>query len=166
MVVIMEDNVIIPKMYELAKLINYQANDISYLKKAMYCQRLHNLEDGKNRKKYTNDSLATLGDAVLKLILSEYFFDKGYDKAEITKEKEKIENGSALSDLCSKSKIIKYAYNNTSFFDDAPQNNQVAHPDHDPYIEAIIAAIYKDKGFDYCKNWVIEFFTKNNCPLD
>ena len=159
----MDEKKIIEKMYELAKSINYEFDDISFLKQAMHCQIIHKSGDGKNRKNYTNDSLATLGDAVLKLILSEYLFDKDYDKAKITKEKEKIENGSTLFDLCNKSKIIKYAYNNTNFFDNAPQNNQVAHPEHDPYIEAIIAAIYKDKGLEYCRNWVISFFNKYNC---
>ena len=162
----MEEKDIIAKMYELANLIDYDFNDISFLKEAMHCQIIHKSGDGKNRKNYTNDSLATLGDAVLKLILSEYLFDKDYDKAKITKEKEKIENGSTLFNLCNKSGIIKYAYNDKYFFDDAPQNNQVAHPEHDPYIEAIIAAIYKDKGFDYCKNWIISFFKKNNCLPD
>ena len=162
----MEDKIIIPKMYELATLIDYEVSDISLLKQAMHCQIIHKSGDGKNRKNYTNDSLATLGDAVLKLILTEYLFDKGYDKAKITKEKEKIETGSTLFDLCNKSKIIKYAYNDTNFFDNAQQNNQVAHPEHDPYIEAIIAAIYKDKGLEYCRNWVIEFFRINNCLPD
>ena len=162
----MEEKVINDKMIELAKMIDYDVKNMKYLKQAMHCQIIHKLKDGKNRKNYTNDSLATLGDAVLKLILTEYLFDKGYDKAEITKEKEKIENGSTLFDLCNKSKIIEYAYNDTSFFDNAPQNNLVAHPEHDPYIEAIIAAIYKDKGLKYCRSWVIEFFRINNCLPD
>ena len=159
----MEKEFIENKMKELAKLINYEVNDISFIKKAMYCTKLSNQkDDGKNRKNYTNDSLATLGDAVLKLILSEYFFDQGYDKDEITKEKERLEKGSALFDLCDKSKIIKYAYNDTFFYNDAPKHNKKPHPKHDPYIEAIIAAIYKDKGLEYCRNWVIEFFKINN----
>jgi len=77
---------ILQKMQNLAKLIKYSYNDLSYLSKAMYCQITHNDNDGKNRKNYTNDSFATLGDAILKFILTEYLFDKGYDKAAISKK--------------------------------------------------------------------------------
>lgn len=163
----MEDNVIIPKMYELAKLINYQANDISYLKKAMYCQKLPNPEDGKNRGNYTNDSLATLGDAILKFILTEYLFCKYNDKAKITQKRIEFENNDTLYRFCNEYGIIDYAYHDENFYNVAPKHNQVPNPsDHSPYIEAIIAAIYLDRGMKYCKDWVIKFFKKNNCQLD
>lgn len=162
----MEEKIIIPKMIELAKLINYEPNDISYLQKAMHCQIIHKYGDGKNRKNYTNDSFATLGDAILKFVLSEYLFDKGCDKAEITQKKQTLEDNSTLFNLCIKSGIYRYAYNDFYFSADAPKENQVYHSAHDVYIEAIIAAIYKDKGFDYCKKWVISFFQSYGVLFD
>ena len=144
----MEEKIIIHKMIELAKLINYEFNDISFLQKAMHCQIIHKNGDGKNRKNYTNDSFATLGDAILKCILTEHLLDKGYDKAEITQEKQTLEGNSTLYTLCNNSGIFKYAYNDLCFSDDALSNNQVYHSNHDVYIEAIIAAVYKDKGFN------------------
>ena len=111
----------------------------------MYCQRIHSSGDGKNRRNYTNDSLATLGDSLLKFILTEYLFDNNYDKADITQKKQQLED------------------NNTLYFsDEAPLENQVYHSKQDVYIEAIIAAIYKDKGIEYCKNWTISFFKQHN----
>ena len=166
MVIKMEEKFIEDKMFELAKLIDYVPVDISFLKNAMHCQIIHKPGDGKNRRNYTNDSLATLGDAVLKLILTDYLFDEGMDKAEITKIKQTIENNDKLFGLRNESNILCYAYNDVYFFDEAPQENKVAHTKHEKYIEAIIAAIYKDKGFAYCKDWVIEFFTKNNYLTD
>ena len=159
----MENEIIIPKMQELAKLINYEPNNISFLQKAMHCQLIPH-ENG--NKSYTNDSYATLGDAILKFVLTEYLFDKGYDKAEITQKKQTLENNNTLFDLCNKSGIFKYAYNDLYFSDKAPLENQVYHSKHDVYIEAIIAAIYKDKGIDYCKKWIISFFKQYNISFD
>ena len=157
----MEEKIIIDKMHELAKLINYETNDISYLKKAMYCQPLDD-----KKEEYSDESLATLGDAVLKLILTEYLYDKKYNKAEITNTKQKIEDNNSLFELCNRYGVYNYAYNDLYFFTEAPLEKQLPHPQHDFYIEAIIGAIYKDKGFEYCKNWTMKFFSKNNCLPD
>ncbi|MDE7439107.1 MAG: hypothetical protein K2N23_01175 [Clostridia bacterium] len=157
----LEKNVIVSKMHELAVLIDYVPNDITYLAKAMHCQIIHNLGDGKNRKNYTNDSLATLGDSLLKFILTEYLFDIGCDKAEITTKKQQLEDNATLYNLCVDSGIFRYAYNDLCFSDEAPLENQVYHSKHDVYIEAIIAAIYKDKGIAYCKNWTIQFLQRH-----
>ena len=154
----MEEKFIIDKMYELAKLIDYEPVDITFLKEAMHCQIVHKTDDGKNRKNYTNDSYATLGDAILKFILTEYLFDKGFDKAEITIRKQSFEDNDTLFDLCNDSGIFQYAYNDFYFSSTAPQECKVYHSKHDVYIEAIIAAIYKDRGLDYCKKWVVSFF--------
>ena len=154
MEITMNEDLINQKMKELAERIGYEFNDLSHLKKAMYCQIIHKPEDGKNRKNYTNDSYATLGDAVLKLILTENFFDKNYDKGKITLKKQELEKNKSLYDICEKYNIFTYAYNDDNFFNQAPKHNKVPHPKHDIYVEAIIAAIYKDKGIDYCKKWV------------
>lgn len=157
----LEKNEIVSKMNDLAQLIGYEPNDISFLAKAMHCQIIHSFGDGKNRKNYTNDSLATLGDSLLKFILTEYLFDNGYDKAEITTKKQQLEDNTSLYNLCNDSGIFRYAYNDLYFSDNAPLENQVYHSKHDVYIEAIIAAIYKDKGIEYCKNWTIKFLQQH-----
>lgn len=162
----MEKSIIEEKMIELSRLINYDYNDISYLKDAMHCQIFHKDGDGKNRKNYTNDGYATLGDAVLKLVLTEYLYDKEYDKAEITSIKQKFEKNSTLFDLCTESGVFKYAYNDLYFAECAPSKNRVFHSTHDVYIEAIIAAIYKDKGLNYCRDWIFSFFKKYNIIFD
>lgn len=156
----MEEALIKNKMLELARLINYEPNDISFLEKAMHCQIIHSEFDGKNRKNYTNDSLSTLGDSILKFVLADFLYDKGYDKFLITKMKEEIENNDFLYNLCISKGIINYAYNDKYLFPEAPLECQVYHAKHDVYIEAIIAAIYKDRGLEYCRQWIISFFEK------
>lgn len=158
----MEDKIITAKMEELAKRIDYEFHNISFLKEAMHCQKIQNIGDGKNRKNYTNDPYATLGDAILKFVLTEDLFDKGFDKAKITQIKEIFESNSILSCLRDQSGILKYAYNNSYFFYDAPEENKLHSSEHDVYIEAIIAAIYKDRGMDYCKKWIRSFFLRYN----
>ena len=162
----MEKSFIETKMIELSKLINYTYNDLSCLENAMHCQIIHKDGDGKNRKNYTNDRYATLGDSILKFILTEYLFNKGFDKADITQKKQTLEDNTTLFNLCNESGIFKYAYNDFYFSENAPRENKVFHSTHDVYIEAIIAAIYQDKGFDYCKKWVVAFFQKHKILFD
>ncbi|MCH5142442.1 MAG: hypothetical protein J1G07_01840 [Clostridiales bacterium] len=157
----MDDKIIVEKMHELAKKIDYEITDLLWLKKAMYCKPLDD-----KKQEYADESLATLGDTVLKLILTESLYNKGSNKAEITNKKQKMEDNNTLFKLCNKYGIYKYAYNDTYIFTEAPLEKQLPHPQHDFYIEAVIGAIYKDKGLEYCRNWVINFFNKNNCLPD
>lgn len=150
------------KMKELAKKLNYEYENIKYLKEAMHCQKKANNGDGENRKNYTNSAISTLGDSVLKMILTEYFYDSCDDAGKITDKRKEEENNKKLFDLCIELEIYRFAYKDKYFYDDSPKNDRVARPKHDIYIEAIIGAIYKDKGLEYCKKWTIEFLQNNN----
>jgi dsRNA-specific ribonuclease len=137
------------RMRRLAERIGYEYHDLSYLKEAMRCVK----EEGKND--YTNDAMATLGDAVMKLIWSEYFFDKGLDKDEITVRKAALEQNATLRKISDERGIARFAYNDEFFADEAPDNRKLPYGKHDIYVEAIIAAIYKDRGLDYVRQWLI-----------
>lgn len=137
------------RMRRLAEQIGYEYHDLSYLKEAMRCVK----EEGKND--YTNDAMATLGDAVMKLIWSEYFFDKGLDKDEITVRKAALEQNATLRKISDEKGIARFAYNDEFFADEAPENRKLPYGKHDIYVEAIIAAIYKDRGLDYVRQWLI-----------
>ena len=77
---------ILARMAELAGALDYSYNSLEHLARAMYCKK----EQG--HRNYTNDAMATLGDAVLKLVWSEHFFEKGLDKDEITAQKTNLVN--------------------------------------------------------------------------
>jgi len=143
---------ILKKMEELAGRLGYDFHDLSYLAQAMYCEK----EPGNFN--YTNDAMATVGDAVLKLIWCELFFSMGLDKDEITARKANMENNRTLKNLCDAVEAHKFAYNDRYFADEAPPRYALPHYDHDFYIEAIIAAIYKDRGLRYTRKWVIAFW--------
>ncbi|MBQ3482636.1 MAG: hypothetical protein IJA78_00490 [Clostridia bacterium] len=143
------------KMQALAKLLGVAVRDTSHLAQAMYCER-------QGRDNYTNDAMATLGDAVLKLIWSEYFFDKGFDKDQISAHKADMENNATLKRLCEKIGIYDYAYNDLYFGDEAlPHSYGPRRPEHDFYLEAVIAAIYRDQGLAYTRDWVLNFWQKH-----
>lgn len=148
------------RMQELADILGYVPRDPSYLAKAMYCQK----EEGKND--YTNDAMATLGDAALKLIWSEHFFAMGLDKDEISRRKIPLERNSTLKGLCDRVGIYPYAYNDDYFASEAPTTRRLPYGAHDFYLEAIIAAVYLDRGLEYTRQWVLSFWKKYaNLPI-
>lgn len=146
---------ILARMEELAGRLDYDFHDLSYLAQAMYCER----EEG--RFNYTNDAMATVGDAVMKLIWSELFYSMGLDKDEITRRKADMENNRTLKNLCDTVEAHKFAYNDRYFATEAPKNRPLPHYDHDFYMEAIAAAIYQDRGLAYTREWAIRFFEKH-----
>lgn len=150
------------KMQELAGKLGYEYSDLHWLKNAMCANKVGNIDDGKHRKNYENDALATLGDSVLKFILTDFFYKKKQDKQYITEEKKKIESNEVLFRVFNDLGFYKYAYKDDCFYEDALKENHVSNSKHNQYMEAIIGAIYKDKGIEYAKEWVLSFFRKNN----
>ena len=143
------------RMQELADILDYTPHDLSYLARAMYCQK----EQGRND--YTNDAMATLGDAVLKLVWSEHFFLEGLDKDEISRRKVPLERNATLKAMCDKVGIYPFAYNDSYFANEAPKTRRLPYGSHDFYLEAIIAAISLDRGLDYTREWVLKFWKKH-----
>ena len=92
-----------------------------------------------------NTALATVGDAILKAILSDYFFSSNCEarKGEITKNKEKLENNNVVYEVMERFDLKQYTYNDYAFSTDPQKDHQkVGDSKHNQYIEAIVAAIY------------------------
>ena len=107
-----------------------------------------------SNKEYFNGSLATLGDSVLKMIITEKLYLEGKDRGSITASKSRIESNKNLHFKTLELNIPSFAYNDQYFFDEAPKYLQLPNPGHDIYIEAIVGAIYLDRGLEYCKEWI------------
>ena len=138
------------KMEELSKKIEYEFKDISLLKKAMDSTKIQ------EKKEHSNQCLATVGDAVLKLLISDYLFyiDKISTKGELTEKKKELENNKVLYKIVTNEEIINFAFNDKHFYSkENPQHEKVASSKHDSYIEAIIGAIFYDGGFEKTKIW-------------
>ena len=135
---------------KLAKNLKYDFDNISHLCAALYCQKFPATED-----KYTNSAIALVGDNVLKLSLSHKFYAEMADKEFINNKKETYEKNETLKKVCDKLNIYRHAFNNENFYsDDLPDHKKLPHPEHDPYVEAVIGAIYLDRGFNYANKWI------------
>ena len=54
--------------------------------------------------------------------------------------------------------LKKYTYNDYAFYTDPQKDHErVGDSKHNQYVEAIVAAIYYDRGFDKTKEWVLDY---------
>ena len=153
------------EMHELEKKLGHKFNDISLLAEAMKSQKLEKLpEDGDNQKEYSNESLAFLGDTIIKFLIAEflYKYEAGEDKrkGKLTELKARLENNKIFNSIMTEEKLILYSYHDKHFnMDNPPDHERVVSKEHDPYIESIAAAIYMDGGWEsvttWFKNWLL-----------
>jgi dsRNA-specific ribonuclease len=149
------------EMKEFELILHYHFNEIEWLSKAMKSVLLPKKEtDGKNHKEYSNEGLATVGDTIIKSVIADKLYRDGLTtKGSITDAKKDLENNETMHNVMINEEWINYAYNNDYFImDNPPQENMVVSKEHDPYIEAIVAAIYYDSGnYDTTKRWILKF---------
>ena len=103
------------QMYLLAKHINIGFDNIDWLKKAMNSTPLPKRpDDGKNKiTDCENTALATVGDAILKAILSDYFYETDVSdvrKGDITKKKELLEKNDTLFEVMKVADLKQFTY--------------------------------------------------------
>lgn len=148
----MEEQRIKFEMADLAKLVSYPSEDIGQLAIAMRAT-----PEGDDQ--FYLSGYETIGDAMLKGIISEYLFVRGKtSKAEITIAKQLIEANDTYHKVTLDTGIWKYGYNDEYFAkDDPPDHKKLPNSAHDPYIERIAAAIYFQSGFDELKKWVLNW---------
>ena len=156
------------EMYELEAKLGYTFKDISLLAEAMKSQKLEKIPvDGDNHDEYSNESMAFFGDTIIKYLLAKYLYGDGKNKRKgaMTAEKSKLEKNKTMHNIMLEEGLILYSYHDKYFSkDNPPQNEKVLTKEHDPYIEAIAAAIYKDGGWDavtiWFENWLLPLLKK------
>lgn len=148
----MEEQRIEFEMAGLAKLISYPSEDFDQLAIAMRAT-----PEGDDQ--FYLSGYETIGDAMLKGIISEYLFERGKtSKAEITITKQLIEANDSYHKVTLDTGIWMYAYNDEYFAkDNPPDHKKLPNSTHDPYIERIAASIYFQSGFDELKKWVVKW---------
>ena len=151
------------EMHELEKKLEYKFNNIFLLAEAMKSQKLEKLpEDGDNQNEYSNESLAFLGDTIIKFLIAEFLYkDKaGGDKrkGKMTELKARLENNEIFHRIMTAEELLLYSYHDKHFnMDNPPDHEKVVSKKHDPYIEAIATAIYMDGGWDAVTTWFKEW---------
>jgi ribonuclease-3 len=116
------------------------------------------LEDGRTMN---NERLEFLGDAVLESIVSDYLFIEFPDKSEgfLTKLRSKIVSRSTLNSISTEIGLNRYV---------VLQHNVAHHQKHlyGDAFEAMIGAIYLDKGYNFINRLIINKILKGFFNLD
>ncbi|MDR2963162.1 MAG: ribonuclease III [Bacteroidales bacterium] len=122
-------------------------NGIQYYNKALTHRSI--TVRPKHRKDKHNERLEFLGDSVLDTVFAEYLFTKYPDKPEgyLTKMKAKIVNRKSLNHLGIELGLHKYLRANVVKLRD---NDAVGNA-----VEALIGAIYLDKGYEFTKHYIL-----------
>lgn len=109
-----------------------------------------------------NERLEYLGDAVLSAIVVDYLFKRYPYKEEgfLTEMRSKMVNRQKLNDIAVKMGIKKIALYNK--FDNALKNSQI----FGNALEAIVGAVYLDKGYAKTQKWVLKTIVIPHMFLD
>lgn len=99
-----------------------------------------------------NERLEYLGDAILSGIVADFLFKKYPYKEEgfLTEMRSKMVNRNKLNEIAIKMGLKKVTFFNK--FDNSLKMSQI----FGNTLEAVVGAIYLDKGFDKTKKWVLE----------
>ncbi len=99
-----------------------------------------------------NERLEYLGDAILSAIIADFLFKKYPYKDEgfLTEMRSKMVNRNQLNDIAVKMGLKKISYFNK--FDGSLKMSQI----FGNTLEAVVGAIYLDKGYDKTRQWVME----------
>lgn len=140
------------KIQEFAKKIKISFNDIDLLKQAFVHKSF--LNENQNFKLKNNERLEFLGDAVLELITTDFLFRQFPEKPEgdLTNIRASLVNSNTLSDVAQKLEIDKYLF--LSRGESKDKNSKARRYIMADSVEAIIGAIYIDKGYDEAKKFV------------
>jgi len=106
----------------------------------------------KDKSDENNERLEYLGDAILSAIIADFLFKKYPYKEEgfLTEMRSKMVNRNQLNDIAVKMGLKKISYFNK--FDGSLKMSQI----FGNTLEAVVGAIYLDKGFNKTRQWVIE----------
>jgi len=118
------------------------------------------IRDEKNAHFLSNERLEFLGDAVLDNIVAEFLYNEFPNKDEgyLTQLKSRLVNGTQLNDLGVKLGFAKY----TKFQQFGTSTPKALYGD---VMEALIGAMYIDKGFEKTRKVVLERIFKPNINL-
>ena len=161
----MDQSRIEKEMHALETKLGHTFKDISLLSNAMKSQKLEKLpDDGDNQKEYSNEALAFLGDTIIKFLIANQLYENengnNNRKGPMTIKKSELESNCIFHTIMIAEDLISYSYHDKYFqMDNPPDHEKVVTKKHDPYIEAIAAAIYKDGGWEavtlWFKNWLL-----------
>lgn len=139
---------------ELMKKINYRFKNEGYLKEALTHRSFSNEND--KTKKFDNEKLEFLGDAVLNLITTEYIYNLEKDKneGELAKLKSQIISEPVFSSIANDLKLGDYLYlSNGEILSGGRERKSIL----GDAFEALMGAIFKDSDYYTTKDIALKF---------
>lgn len=142
----------------LKNVLDFYPNDLKYYEKA-FIHKSASVTD-ENGRIINNERLEFLGDAVLDSVIADYLFKHFPEEKEgfLTKMRSKIVNREFLKELAQKIGITQFVVSNTQFI----QRTDI----YGDTFEAIIGAIYLDKGYRFTGNYIKKLIQQNYINLD
>ena len=104
---------------------------------------------------FSNERLEYLGDSVLNLVIGEFLFNKFPKEEEgfLTKVRAKMVNRNALSSVAEEINIADFIILSSNIPKNITQNSKSILSDT---LEALIGALYLDKGIESCRNFILK----------
>ncbi len=135
--------------YELKELLNFKPIKLSLYKKAFTHRSLKLVDSKGNPVNY--ERLEFLGDAILGTVIASYLYKKVPDGDEgyLTQMRSKVVSREHLNDLGKDLDLIKFVKSNIA-------KEHVSNNIHGNIFEALVGAIYLDRGYNYCHQFIYE----------
>lgn len=142
---------------ELQETLGFSPGKLRFYQRAFTHRSLQKRDKFGNELNY--ERLEFLGDAVLGTVIAAYLFDElpQADEGHLTKMRAKIVSRQALNNLGKNLDLL-------SLMEIEPGQGQVGENIHGNLLEALIGAIFEDRGFKYCQKFIHEKIIK--CYLD
>ena len=135
--------------YDLKNLLNFKPIKLNHYKKAFTHRSLKMVD--KKGKPINYERLEFLGDAILGSVIASYLYkesprgDEGY----LTQMRSKVVSRANLNQLGRDLDLIRFVKSNVS-------KNQVGDNIHGNIFEALVGAIYLDRGYNYCHQFIYD----------
>jgi len=143
-----KSNTCIDRRYakSLKKLLGFRPKDISLYALA-FTNKSTNVQNCTDLPEGNNERLEFLGDAILDAVIGELLYKRfpTADEGFLTQMRTKIVNGKQLTELSKKMNLEKLMFIKTS---------KLSERIHEDAFEALIGAIYLDRGIKYVKNFI------------
>ena len=139
---------------ELMRKIGYEFKNKKYLEKALTHRSYSN--EIEKTKRYNNEKLEFLGDAVLNLITTEYIYERyeGKTEGELAKLKRQIISEPVFSSISSDMELGEYLYLSNGEIMSGGRHRKSILGDA---FEALIGAIFKDSDYYTAKEVALKF---------
>ena len=147
------------KKEELEKLLDIEVSDMKFYYEAFTHSSF--LNENKDWPHFCNERLEFLGDAVLELCVSDFLFLKYAEEQEgkLTFMRSSLVNTNILIQICFKLGLYKYLYlskgEKIRLEESLKENELKVHKMADLF-EAIVGAIYLDRGKDVAFNFILK----------